>query len=492
MSGVTERGESPRHEPVRHEPVRHDPAHERDLGIDLVRFFCLALVVVGHCMMVSPVLHRDGTVTTENTLGQQGWFVPVIWIFMVMPLFFVTGGTTGLQSWRRLQARGGNGFEFAQARLLRLVRPATALLACMFLGLWAALLLGVHPQVIQLMTAGAGMPLWFLAAYLAAQLNIPLLARFHERAPWLTVAALAALVVAVDCLRGALPLLAYANLVFLWCTVQQLGFLMADGHFARLSRSALVGFIVAANLLLGIVTGLGLYSGNMLVNLNPPNLCLLLLGVAQAAVLQLARPGIGWLARVGWVRAVVAAAGRRSMTVYLWHLPLLVAMSGLLLLTDFPKPAAGTAAWWWARPLVLLGVVALLLPVIAAFGRLEERPTASVHTRGRPAGAVMTAAVVVFIPVTDAAFNGLTLGLLGGGAACFALAVLLLGRMPERAAAQEREGVPVQADVQAPAQAPARAPERSSGSPEAERGGLHSGQEGGPLPAGPTSASVEP
>lgn len=461
MSGVKEQGASPQHE----------PADTRDRVVDLIRFFCLALVVVGHCMMVSPVLHRNGTVTTENTLAEQGWFVPVIWIFMVMPLFFVTGGTTGLQSWRRLKARGGTGFEFAQSRLLRLVRPATALLACMFLGLWAALLLGVDPQVIQLMTAGAGMPLWFLAAYLAAQLNIPLLARFHDRAPWLTMVALAALVVAVDCFRGALPLLAYANLVFLWCAVQQLGFLKADGHFSRLSRSSLVGLIAAANLLLGVVTGLGLYSGNMLVNLNPPNLCLLLLGISQAAFLEVVRPGLGWVAGVRWVRALVSVAGRRSMTVYLWHLPLLVAMSGLLLLTDFPKPAAGTAAWWWARPLVLLGVVALLLPVMAAFGRLEERPTASVHTRRRPAAAVVTAAVVVFIPVADAAFNGLTLGLLGGGATCFALAVLLLGRIPERV--------------------PAGAGERG-GLVGGQAGGLSGGPAGGPLPAGPSSASVEP
>lgn len=441
-----------------------EQAVQRDPVIDLVRFVCLTLVVVGHCMMVSPVLRADGTVATVNTLGEQPWFVPVIWIFMVMPLFFVTGGTTGLQSWQRLTARGGTGFEFAQARLLRLIRPAAALLAMMFLGLSAALLLGVDSQVVQLMATGAGMPLWFLAAYLAAQLNIPILARFHNRAPWLTVAVLAALVVAVDCFRGALPMLAYANLVFLWCAVQQLGFLMADGHLARLTRSGLVGLILAANLLLGLVTGLGLYSGNMLVNLNPPNLCLLLLGVSQAAALQLFRPGLGMVSVVRWIRAVVMIAGRRSMTVYLWHLPLLVAMSGLLLLTDFPKPAAGTAEWWWARPLVLLGIVALLLPVLAAFGRLEERPTASVHTRGRPAAAVVTAAVVVFIPVADAALNGLTLGLLGGGAACFVLAVLLLGRMPER----------VPGDVRG---------ERVD----------HNGREpDGPLPAGPSSASVEP
>ena len=408
------------------------PAPDRDAVIDLARFFCLALVVVGHTMMVSPVLHPDGTVTTENTLALQDWFEPIIWIFMVMPLFFVAGGITGLQSWRRLKARGGSGLEFAQARLLRLIRPAAALLAVMFAGLWAARLFGVEPQVVELIVTGAGMPLWFLAAYLAAQLNIPLLAALHDRAPWLSLAGLTALVVAVDCFRGTLPLLAYANILFLWCAVQQLGFVLADAPREKTRASTLVGIIVASNLLLGLVTGLGLYRGNMLVNLNPPNFCLLLLGAAQAAALQLSRPVLTGVASARWVRAVVGLAGRRAMTVYLWHLPLLAAMSGLLLLTDFPKPPAGTAAWWWSRPLVLLGVIALLLPVLAVFGRLEEGPTASVHSRRRPPAAVVTAVVVVFVPVADAALNGLTLALLGGGAACFALAVLLLGRIPLR------------------------------------------------------------
>jgi fucose 4-O-acetylase-like acetyltransferase len=430
------------------------PAPDRDAVIDLARFFCLALVVVGHTMMVSPVLHPDGTVTTENTLALQDWFEPIIWIFMVMPLFFVAGGITGLQSWRRLKARGGSGLEFAQARLLRLIRPAAALLAVMFAGLWAARLFGVEPQVVELIVTGAGMPLWFLAAYLAAQLNIPLLAALHDRAPWLSLAGLTALVVAVDCFRGTLPLLAYANILFLWCAVQQLGFVLADAPREKTRASTLVGVIVASNVLLGLVTGLGLYRGNMLVNLNPPNFCLLLLGAAQAAALQLSRPVLTGVASARWVRAVVGLAGRRAMTVYLWHLPLLAAMSGLLLLTDFPKPPAGTAAWWWSRPLVLLGVIALLLPVLAVFGRLEERPTASVHSRRRPPAAVVTAVVVVFVPVADAALNGLTLALLGGGAACFALAVLLLGRIPPRPSAP--------------------------------------GGRSGPLPQAPLSANVEP
>jgi hypothetical protein len=122
------------------------------------------------------------------------------------------------------------------------------------------------------------------------------------------------------------------------------------------------------------------------------------------------------------------------MTVYLWHLPLLAAMSGLLLLTDIPRPAGGTAAWWWSRPIVLLAVVALLLPVLALFGRLEGHPASPLQSRASPA-AVGTAAVVVFLPIADAAAGGITPGLLGGGAACFALAVLLLGGAGTRAAA---------------------------------------------------------
>ncbi|GGH98550.1 acyltransferase [Arthrobacter liuii] len=401
----------------------------RDPAIDLVRFICLALVVVGHSMMVSPVLHPDGTVTTENTLGDQRWFEPVIWIFMVMPLFFVTGGVTGLQSWRRLKAAGGTPAEFIRARLLRLVRPAAALLATMVAGLSVAGALGVDRQVVQLIAAGAAMPLWFLAAYLAAQLNIPALASLHARAPWLTFGLLAGLVVAVDCLRAALPELANANLVFVWCTVQQLGFLAADGYFSRLSRSGLLGLAVAAHLLLGLVTGLGLYTGNMLVNLNPPNLSLVILGVSQLAVMELARPVLVPLAGVRWIARVLALAGSRSLTVYLWHLPLLAGMSGLLLLAPIPKPGAGTPEWWWSRPVVVLALVLLLLPVVAAFGRLEERTTAAHAFRSRPAVAG-AAVVVVFIPVADAALNGLSLGLLAGGAVCFSVATVVLGGVP--------------------------------------------------------------
>lgn len=427
-----------------------DEAVRRDPAIDLVRFTCLLLVVAAHCMMVSPVLHKDGTVETHNVLMDQSWFTPVLWLLMIVPLFFVMGGVTGLQSWRRLAARGGTGFDFAQLRLLRLVRPAMALLALMWGGLWVALLVGVHPQVIQLMTAGAAMPLWFLAAFLTAQLSIPLMARLHQKSPFVVFGVLVAAIITVDSLRGAIPVLAFTNMIFVWCAVQQLGFLMADGFFERRSRTWLVGAVVTSNLLLGLVTGVAVYPGNMVVNINPPNLCLLLLGISQTATLQLLQPAVRWVASARWVQTVMALAGRRSMTIYLWHLPLLVGFSGLLLLTDLPIPDASTADWWWARIPVFAAVVTLLVPVVWLFGRLEERPTAASHARGPSRVAVVTAAVVVFVPVADAAFNGLTLSLLGGGAACFALAVLLLGRVPTPQQAEPEANATERSEAQAP------------------------------------------
>ena len=58
-------------------------------------------------------------------------------------------------------------------------------------------------------------------------------------------------------------------------------------------------------MLLGLLVLLGLYSGNMLVNLNPPNVTLLLLGISQAAALQLFRPGLSRIASLAGVRRMM-------------------------------------------------------------------------------------------------------------------------------------------------------------------------------------------
>ena len=53
------------------------------------------------------------------------------------------------------------------------------------------------------------------------------------------------------------------------------------------------------------------------------------------------------------------------MTAYLWHLPLLVAVIGTMLLLRVPFPAAGSAAWWATRPLWLVALTGLLVGALS-------------------------------------------------------------------------------------------------------------------------------
>ena len=160
---------------------------DRDLVIDLARFFCLALVVASHTMMVSPVLHPDGTVTyrqhpRQPALVRAGGLGP-------------PGHAAVLRRRRHHRSAvlatspgpGRPASDFMQARLLRLIRPAAVLLAIMFSGLCgrpagrgrhaghpAAHLRSRHAAVVpRRVPLGAAEP--------------PMLARLHARAPWLTL-----------------------------------------------------------------------------------------------------------------------------------------------------------------------------------------------------------------------------------------------------------------------------------------------------------------
>lgn len=62
--------------------------------------------------------------------------------------------------------------------------------------------------------------------------------------------------------------------------------------------------------------------------------------------------------------------GSRLMTVYLWHLPMIMVLTGIALLLPFPMPAPGGAVWWWTRVPFLL----LVLALVGAFGGTFSSP----------------------------------------------------------------------------------------------------------------------
>lgn len=400
----------------------------RDPVMDLARVAGLVVVVIGHLLMLGASVAGDHRLVVQRTLTLQPWFTPVTWIAQVMPLFFVVGGFAGALSWRRTEAGGGRAAVFIRARVLRLAWPTLPLFAFLALAILVMHLAGLASDTVAEIATGVVSPLWFLAAYTFCQAFLPGMATLHARWPVRLLAGLAGAMVVVDAVRlgTQTPELGLLNMIFVWLFVQQLGLWAADGWFGRRRRRFLLVLAGASYALLGLITTVGPYPANMLENLNPPTVALAVLAVGQFSLLMAARPQLERLMRSALVQRAVAGIGARTMTVYLWHLPVLGLIVGTMLLLPVPEPVPGGTGWWLTRPLVLALAVAALIGVAELFGRFE-------HPAPSPAGAEwevrdwrvgLSTALMIIPPFTIMLF-GLNLGIAVTSEALLAVAVLL-------------------------------------------------------------------
>jgi hypothetical protein len=402
---------------------------KRDLTLDLARVFCVLLVVVIHLLFIGVGRDADGELVISRPLEEQPWFAGVTWIGQIMPLFFVVGGFASITAWRSNVRRGGTAADYVKTRVLRLAQPSLPLFLFYVVVIGGATLLAIAPELVGTVVEGAGSPLWFIAAYCLCQTLVPVMVRLHARAAWPTLGVLLLGVILVDAARYATGLhaIGYLNMLFVWLLVQQIGFWYADGWFARRSWWQLVLLAAACYLALVPLTAVGPYSTDMLTNLNPPTLPLVLLGLAQACVLRLLRPALAKLMSTHAARAVVFLVGTRLMTIYLWHLPMIIIVAGLGLLIPGASPEPASPAWWWSRILVYLLVLALLFALSFLVGRWEQ-PRELGPTP--PIWVVAVAAVLTFVPPFLVIEHFLGLWLAIAGAASFGVAILLLGRWP--------------------------------------------------------------
>lgn len=348
----------------------------RDLTLDLARVTCVLLVVVVHLLMAGVVVGDDGIVI-ERTLELQPWFPALSWLGEIMPLFFVVGGFAARVGWRSAQRRGESAIDFGRVRLARLARPALPVFAFFALVLVAATLLRVDPVLLDGVAVGVGSPLWFLAAYLLVQALAPTMIRLHERRPVATLMVLVVLAVVTDAVRLGIGVLeaGLPNVAFVWLAVQQLGFWMADGWFRERRWWTLLAIAVACYLVMLPLVPLAGYSWNMLSNQYPPTVPLLLLGLAQACLLTLLHRPLTALMRTRAARGLVLVTGSRLVTLYLWHLPVIMAVVGAQLVLPFPLSAPGSGAWWLERILVLALVLGIVFLLSLWLVRFEQVPT---------------------------------------------------------------------------------------------------------------------
>ncbi|UBU10140.1 acyltransferase family protein [Nonomuraea gerenzanensis] len=353
-------------------------ASARDPFIDLLRVVGMALIVFQHWTI--PVLdYEGGRLTTGNALSTPGVWV-VTWLSQVMPLVFFAGGAANAISFTRSPAPAP---AWLAVRLRRLAWPLLPLAAVWIPLPHVLLSLGVPAQPLEVGAKLTGQLLWFLAVYLIAVTATPYALRLHERYGWRVPAALAALAVLTDVARFAtgLDAVGYLNVVFVWMAVHQLGFFYAEGRLRGAWALALGGFSAAA-----LLVAYGPYPGSMIglpgaevSNMAPPTLAMLAVGLGQVGLAVTLRPALVRLP----VRRLLDWAGPRIMTMYLWHMPALFAVTGVvvvLLGVDTPRP--GSVLWFAGWP-VWFGLLCLVMwPLLKGFARFETPPSLPYGTAG--------------------------------------------------------------------------------------------------------------
>lgn len=372
---------------------------DRDRVVDAVRVAALSVVILGHWVM-AVARWDEGELITANLLAVAPWTRRATWLLQVMPLFFVVAGVANAASWSSARRRQTSWATWMRGRLDRVLAPVS-----WFVATWTVLLLAAHAGGVDtgpLRTAArlVAMPLWFLAVHQGVTALTPVAVALDRRLgaaavlPW----AVGALVIDLAVRLAGTGALGWANYAFVWLACHQVGWSWRAGRL----RAVRVGMVVAAGGLAALVvltTAAG-YPVAMVglpgtaSNTSPPTIALLAVGALQVGLLALARPRLDALLRRPAAWRVVVVANGIAVTTFLWHLTALcLAVITVLRAGVFGDAAPGSASWWWLRPLWVLLLTLLTVPLVAAFARHERRRTIAAATTAARAGLATALAV---------------------------------------------------------------------------------------------------
>ncbi|MFW6090904.1 MAG: acyltransferase family protein [Actinomycetota bacterium] len=405
--------------PAQRLPAQAPPQH-RDRFIDVLRVGAITGVVAQHWLMAA--VSYDGEVlTTANAFDTAG-AAAVTWVSQLMPLVFFCGGAAAAYDLRR---RGGAPHPAAHHgwlanRLRRLALPVVPLLAVWVPLPHLLLAAGVPAGPVDTASHLAGELLWFLALYVLVTALTPALVRLHRRWRGLEIVALACGAVAVDVLRfavlGGVDAVGYANVVFVWVAAYLAGVAYAAGSL-RWVRGAGALAVAGAGLAgTALAVAAGPYPSSMIgmpgapmSNMNPPTAVLLAIALLQLGLALALRPVIQrWTARSP-VRSTIDWLSVRLMTIYLWHIPALIAVTGVTVVgLGWSTPDLLSAEWRREMPIWIAAVTFTLLGLIRLFDRFERRPRSG---RAPAAGRVYAATVPIGFGLLALTVNGFAPGL---------------------------------------------------------------------------------
>jgi len=386
---------------------------ERNRYVDFLRAVSILMVVTGHWLIVA-LHYDDGLLTMGDLLEIRPDTQWLTWIFQVMPIFFIVGGYANAVSLESARRRGTDYAGWLVTRLNRLVSPLLVLLVA-----WAVLaavlhLSGVTGDVLRLASRASLIPIWFLAIYIMVVVLAPATYIAWQRWGFASFWAFAIVGVLVDVtfFTTDQQWLGWSNYFWVWLAVHHLGYAWRDGRMgspARLLTYSALGLIA-----LSLLIFKGPYPFAMvgspdehLSNTLPPKITLLVLGIAQfGLLLSIEAPMRRVLANLQ-IWAATVLINSMIMTLYLWHLTVMVILVSVLYVVDGfglgVEPAS--SEWWLTRPVWIGVLYLLLLPVSLLLAPLERRVRPAGATVP-PAARLVIGAVLVCLGVTLLAMYG--------------------------------------------------------------------------------------
>jgi peptidoglycan/LPS O-acetylase OafA/YrhL len=364
----------------------------RDRALDGLRSLAILGVVLGHYLVTALARAGDGGLRIASPLAHLPALAPVTWLLQMLALFFMVGGYTSALGYTR---HTGGYLSWLRHRVLRLARPAVAVMAVLGAVLPLLYFAGIPLGTLRTVVVLVVQPLWFVAVYGVITALTPVALALDRALRGWTALPAAAVVAVVDVARygpwhDAVPgWVGMVNLLPGWAFGFVLGVAWANGRITRRGAALLAAGGLALALLLVFALGYPVsmvgVPGAPRTNSAPPSLLVLALGAAQCGAAILLRDRLGALLRRPALWAPVALLNLVAMTVFCWHQITLLALSiGSLAVHPAGLPGLHQAPVdlaWVAYRLLWLPVYLPLLAAAVVSARRFERPW-----RGRLSG----------------------------------------------------------------------------------------------------------
>lgn len=407
----------------------------RNRYVDFLRALSIGCVITGHWLIATAFFDvSTGKLLPVDVLSVIPSTQWLTWLFQVMPIFFIVGGYSNAISIESSRNRNQGYAEWLYSRLHRLLTPLLVLV-----GLWAVVsasmfMAGVEQDTIRFATKAALVPTWFLAIYTMIVLLAPLSYSFWKKWGWYSFFVFVALAAVMDVLffQFEVKWPSWSNYFWVWLAVHHLGFAWFDGKLGKpqyMLALGLAGIAALAYLTLNGPYPLAMAGSpdEAISNSLPPKFTLIVLGIAQFGILHALQTPMRKLLAKRKVWAATVLINSMIMTVYLWHMTVLIMVFGITYYADGwgMTYVAGSNSWWLTRPIWLASLGVCLSPFALGLSFLERTSKPEGVVNPSPARLVI-GSCMAGLGIALASLNGFS-GDIGSLDSWAALLLLVIG-----------------------------------------------------------------